>query len=91
MLAFARKQTIAPRVVDLNETVASMTTMLGRLLGEDLELVWKPAHALWPVKVDPAQVDQILANLAVNARDAMDGGNGRRGRITLETANVEID
>ena len=89
LLAFARKQTIDPRVIDLNETVGGMIKMLGRLIGEDLELVWKPAPRLWPVKMDPAQVDQILANLTVNARDAIPEGSG--GRITLETTNILLD
>jgi PAS domain S-box-containing protein len=87
LLAFARKQTIAPRVLDLNETVTSMLRMLQRLIGEDIDLVWKPGRALWPIKMDPAQVDQILANLAVNARDAIAGV----GNLTIETENVTFD
>ena len=71
LLAFARKQTIAPKVLDLNETVAGMLKMLQRLIGEDIHLHWQPAATLWPVKVDPSQIDQILANLCVNARDAI--------------------
>ena len=73
MLAFARKQTIAPRVLDLNETVEGMLKMLRRLIGEDIDLAWLPARGLWPLKMDPAQIDQILANLCVNARDAIAG------------------
>ncbi len=91
LLAFARKQTIDPRVIDLNETVGGMVKMLSRLVGEDVELVWKPAYQLWPVKVDPAQVDQILANLTVNARDAIQEGDEGNGRISLQTANIEVD
>ena len=91
LLAFARKQTIQPRVIDLNETVGGMLKMLGRLVGEDLQLVWQPAHQLWPVKVDPGQVDQILANLTVNARDAIEEGGKGEGRIRLEMTNVELD
>jgi signal transduction histidine kinase len=86
LLAFARRQTIAPRVLDLNQTVEEMLKMLRRLIGEDVELEWKPAPGLWPVKLDPGQVDQILANLAVNARDAMQG----TGRLVLETENVTV-
>ncbi len=87
LLAFARKQTIAPRVLDLNETVEEMLKMLHRLIGEDIELVWKPGLDLWPVKVDASQIDQILANLSVNARDAIAGV----GRMTIETGKVRFD
>ena len=71
LLAFARKQTIAPKVIDLNETVEGMLKMLRRLIGEDIDLLWKPGRNLGPVKVDPSQIDQLLANLCVNARDAI--------------------
>jgi PAS domain S-box-containing protein len=81
LLAFGRKQTITPRVLDLNETVGGMLKMLQRLIGEDVDLVWHPAADLWPVWVDPSQIDQILANLCVNARDAISG----IGKITIET------
>ena len=87
LLTFARKQAIAPKVLDLNDTVEGMFKMLRRLIGEDIDLVWKPDTQLWPVKVDPAQVDQILANLCVNARDAIDG----TGKVTIETENVVLD
>lgn len=87
LLAFARKQTISPKVLDLNQTVSGMLKMLGRLIGEHIELVWKPGPQLWPVCVDPGQVNQILANLCVNARDAITS----HGCITLETANVTLD
>jgi PAS domain S-box-containing protein len=87
LLAFARKQTIAPKVLDLNETVAGMLKMLQRLMGEDINLVWHPAADLWPVKVDASQIDQILANLCVNARDSIAGV----GKIIIETANRVID
>jgi len=87
LLAFARKQTVNPRVLDLNATVEGMLKMLRRLLGEDLDLTWQPAAGLWPVKIDPTQVDQILANLCVNARDAIKGV----GKVTLETGNVTFD
>ena len=87
LLAFARKQTIAPKLLNLNDTVEGMLKMLRRLIGEDIDLVWKPDTHLWPVKVDPAQVDQILANLCVNARDAISG----TGKVTIETGNVVLD
>ena len=87
LLAFARKQTIAPKALDLNDTVEGMLKMLRRLIGEDIDLVWKPDTFLWPVKVDPAQVDQVLANLCVNARDAIFG----IGKVTIETNNVFFD
>jgi PAS domain S-box-containing protein len=87
LLAFARKQTIMPRVLDLNEIVEPMLTMLRRLISEDLELVWRPAKNAWRVKIDPTQIDQILANLCVNARDAIPGV----GRVTIETANATLD
>jgi len=87
LLAFARKQTIQPQVADLNALVGGTQQMLRRLIGEQHTLRWKPASELWPVWVDPSQVDQILANLVVNARDALGGG----GSITLETAKVTAD
>jgi PAS domain S-box-containing protein len=87
LLAFARKQTIHPRLLDLNETIAGMLRMLERLIGEDIRLHWSPGAALWPVKMDPSQVDQILANLTVNARDAIDG----TGHVTIATANAMLD
>ena len=87
LLAFARKQTIAPRVVDLNDTVTGMLKMLERLIGEDVRLAWRPAAGLWPVRVDPSQVDQILANLCANARDAITDV----GSVTIETANSTFD
>jgi PAS domain S-box-containing protein len=87
LLAFARRQAAAPIVLDLNETVEGMLKMLRRLIGEDIELVWMPRANLWPVKIDPAQIDQVLANLCVNARDAIEGV----GRITIETQNAVSD
>ncbi len=87
LLAFARRQTIKPRVLDLNQAVEGMLKMLGRLIGEDIDLAWMPGKDLWPVKVDPSQMDQVLANLCVNARDAISGA----GKITIETANVVFD
>lgn len=87
LLAFARKQTVAPKVLDLNEVVSGMLAMLRRLIGEDIDLNWLPAEGLWPVRIDPSQVDQILANLCVNARDAI----GDTGKVTIETRNVTLD
>jgi len=87
LLAFARKQTANPKVLDLNDTVATMLKMLGRLIGEDIDLVWMPGHGLWSVKIDPSQVDQVLANLVVNARDAISEG----GKVTIETHNASLD
>jgi len=87
LLAFARKQTIAPKVLDLNDAMAGMLKLLCRLIGENINLVLMPGVGLWPVKLDPSQIDQILANLCVNARDAITGA----GKITLTTANVVID
>ncbi|HPS01820.1 MAG TPA: PAS domain S-box protein, partial [Candidatus Sumerlaeota bacterium] len=87
LLAFARKQTVAPRELDLNETVEGMLKMLKHLIGENITLVWKPEDPVWPVKMDPSQIDQILANLCVNARDAIRG----LGQIAIETENVSFD
>jgi PAS domain S-box-containing protein len=87
LLAFARKQTIAPKVLNLNDAVSGMLEMLRRLIGEDIDLAWVPAPDLWPVRMDPSQIDQILANLCVNARDAIGGV----GKVTIETSNVAID
>ena len=87
LLAFARKQTIAPKIIDLNEIVESILKMLRRLIGEDIELVWVPFNKLWPLKMDPTQIDQILANLCVNARRAITGV----GKIIVETGNSTFD
>ncbi len=87
LLAFARKQTIAPRVLDLNDTVAGMLVMLRRIIGEDLDLSWLPGTDVWPVKIDPSQIDQILVNLCVNSRDAIESV----GKVTIETRNTAFD
>jgi two-component system, cell cycle sensor histidine kinase and response regulator CckA len=87
LLGFARKQTIAPRVIDLNDTVAESLKLLGPLIGEDIDLVWLPEADLQPVMMNPVQLDQIMANLCVNARDAISGV----GKITVETAMVSFD
>jgi len=87
LLAFARKQAIAPKNIDLNEVIDGMLKMLRRLIGESIQLTWQPAPDLWRIKADPSQIDQILANLCVNARDAING----TGRITIETCNNTVD
>ncbi len=87
LLAFARKQTAVPKILDLNDTISGMLKMLRRLIGEDIDLSWQPGFDLWKVKIDPSQVDQILANLVVNSRDAISGV----GAITMITENVVID
>ncbi|MGO8732466.1 MAG: PAS domain-containing protein, partial [Terriglobia bacterium] len=87
LLAFSRQQVLAPRVLDLNALVAEVERMLRRLIGEDIALVMVPGAELGRVKADPGQIEQILVNLAVNARDAMPGG----GKLVIETANLEFD
>jgi len=87
LLAFARKQTIAPKILDLNETVEGMLKMLRRLIGEDIDLAWLPGKVVGPVRMDPSQMDQILANLCVNARDAI----ADVGKITIETGKASFD
>ena len=86
LLAFSRKQLLVPKLVDLNVIIAGMKNMLGRLIGEDVNLVIQAARGLGTTKVDPGQVEQVLMNLAVNARDAMPRG----GKLTISTANLEI-
>ncbi len=87
LLAFARKQIVEPVELNLNDTVESMLKMLGRLIGEDIDLVWDPHTGIWKVKMDPSQIDQILANLLVNTRDAIAGV----GKVTIETDNTVFD
>jgi PAS domain S-box-containing protein len=87
LLAFARKQTIAPRILDINAAVGDLLQMLKRLIGEHIDLAWMPQAEAGRVKMDPSQLDQILANLCVNARDAI----GEKGKITIETAAVAFD
>jgi two-component system, cell cycle sensor histidine kinase and response regulator CckA len=87
LLAFARKQTIDPRVLDLNEVVEGTLKMLGRLIGEDIELIWQPGPDLAKIRMDPTQIDQILANLCVNSRDAIAGV----GKVIIETTNITLD
>ncbi|MEI6215545.1 MAG: transporter substrate-binding domain-containing protein [Desulfuromonadales bacterium] len=87
LLTFARKQTVSPKVIDLNGTVTNMLKMLQRMIGEDINLTWQPSAEQCQVKMDPSQIDQILANLCVNARDAIED----TGRITIETGRCSID
>ena len=87
LLAFARRQIIEPRIVDLNGLVLNVDRMLRRLLGEDVELVTVQDPELWRVRIDPGQFEQVLVNLAVNARDAMPNG----GTLVIETRNVHLD
>ena len=84
LLAFSRKQTLQPRVLSLNDLVAETGAMLKRTLGEKVEVKIAHGRDLWPVKADPSELDRVIMNLAVNARDAMPGG----GRLTIRTANV---
>jgi signal transduction histidine kinase/DNA-binding response OmpR family regulator len=87
LLAFSRQQVLAPQVLDLNVAVANTDKMLRRLIGEDIDLVTSYGADLGRVKADPGQIEQVIMNLAVNARDAMPDG----GKITIETANVHLD
>jgi len=87
LLAFSRKQTLTPAVIDLNETVSGMRTLLERVLGEDVELIMDLDPSLGHVTADPGQLEQVIINMAVNARDAMPEG----GQLTLETRHVDVD
>ena len=87
LLAFSRKQVLSPRILDLNTVLADMGRMLPRVIGEDIQVVIRPGSPLWKVKADPVQFEQVIMNLAVNARDAMPRG----GLLLLETANASLD
>lgn len=87
LLAFARKEEVSPRQINLNEAMDGMLKMLRRLIGADIELTWTPGEGLWTVKMDPSQLDHILVNLCINARDAISG----EGRISIETRNITLD
>ena len=87
VLAFARREAVNPQVLDLNRSVDATLKMLRRLIGEDIALVWQPGNRVWPVRIDPSQLDQILANLCVNARDAITGP----GRITIASEAIDLD
>lgn len=87
LLAFASKQTISPKVINLNDTMNNMVNLLRRLIGENIELVCHPAKNIWPIKIDATQIDQIITNLSVNARDAISG----TGKLIIETWNASVD
>ena len=87
LLAFARRQAITPRIIDLNDYVDRMLTLLRHLIGENVTLTWRPGEQLTAVEIDPSQIDQILANLTANARDAIAGV----GQVTIRTDNVSFD
>src|SRR4029077_4333861 len=87
LLAFSRKQMLAPRILDLNAIVTENSKMLTRMIGEDIDLVMVPHASLGAIRADSGQIEQVIMNLAVNARDAMPSG----GKLTIETSNVTLD
>ncbi|MBC8277063.1 MAG: PAS domain S-box protein, partial [FCB group bacterium] len=87
LLAFSRKQTLEPRILDLNQVILGMHKMLRRIIEEDIVLSTVPSPGLWKVKADPGQLESVIVNLAINAKDSMSGG----GELIIETANVELD
>jgi PAS domain S-box-containing protein len=87
LLAFARREVVRPQVIDLAQVISGVTEMLRRTLGEHVEVTTSSPDDLWPVLADPGQIEQVLMNLAVNARDAMPGG----GSLSIETSNVTVD
>jgi signal transduction histidine kinase len=87
LLVFSRQQVLAPKILDLNDVLSNLGRMLGRMLGEDIELALLAAPLLGQVKADPGQIEQVVMNLVVNARDAMPGG----GKLTIATSNVDLD
>jgi len=87
LLTFARKQPMQPKVLDVNMVVEDMLKMLKRLIGENIELIWKPRTDLWHVNLDPSQLNQVILNLVINAKDAI----SYKGTITIETDNITLD
>lgn len=87
LLTYARKPSVNPKVLSLNDTLVGMFQMLRSLVGDNITLNWLPGERLWPIKAGPSQIDQLMANLCVNARDAISGS----GTITIETCNVTFD
>jgi PAS domain S-box-containing protein len=87
LLAFSRRQTLIPRNINLNDTIGNLMKMLRRIIGEDVDLRYQASQDLYPVFADAGQIEQVIMNMAVNARDAMPGG----GRLTIETSNVTLD
>jgi two-component system cell cycle sensor histidine kinase/response regulator CckA len=87
LLAFSRRQVLQPRVLDINDAISSALVLLRRVIGEDVEIRYAPEPGIWPVRADPGQLEQVLLNLAINARDAMPTG----GTLTIETRNVTRD
>ena len=87
LLSFAKKQIVAPKIVELNIIIDNMLSMLRRIIGEDIHLAWVPKRNLWKLKVDPTQIDQILVNLCVNAREAIPS----TGKVIIETNNISLD
>jgi PAS domain S-box-containing protein len=87
LLAFSRKQVLSPRIINLNDIVLNLDSLLRRLIGEDIEVLTMPSNDLGSVRADPGQIEQVIMNLALNSRDAMPHG----GKLTLETANVQLD
>ncbi|MDX9800518.1 MAG: LytS/YhcK type 5TM receptor domain-containing protein [Spirochaetia bacterium] len=89
LLAFARRQTIKPETINLNQVIESTIKMLTRLIGENIDLIWNPSEFLWNTMIDITQVNQLLTNLTVNSRDALE--NRKQGKIIIETRNTVID
>ncbi len=87
LLTYARRQTVSPRSLDLNESVTETMRIIRPLIGESIDLAWSPAEGLWPITLDPAQLEQILTNLCANARDAIGGV----GRLIIATCNCTLD
>jgi signal transduction histidine kinase len=87
LLAFARSQPVEPRALELNVTVPALLSILKPLIGDEVQVVWQPGAPLWPIMMDPTQMDQILTNLVINARHAMVGA----GTLTIDTSNRAID